>query len=335
MSEHSDHVPSEEQTAHLHEAGPPFDALDADIVIRSSDDYVFRLHRTILSVASIVFKDMFSAQAAAPVDPASGNPNFQSADWYDGLPVVLLTEDRKTLDILFKLIYPIDNPPLTTISAILKVISLTDKFMIESLSDTIGLALSRVAQDAPHVVWAIARKRGLQTTATKALFLTIQHPTLAPPLTISNADLDSCLTASDIRELQLWQNRCAHAAVQEAIGTGWVRGAPHDLVSDESPGSCICLRYTQSLTHTSNKENPIQTRYRIAQWVSGYLSSSVALLRVTPHWETIRDVPTYPHLRKVSECPFCGEHAHDALRVVISGLEWRIKMAIQKVASSL
>lgn len=335
MSEHSDHVPSEEQTAHLHEAGPPFDALDADIVIRSSDDYVFRLHRTILSVASIVFKDMFSAQAAAPVDPASGNPNFQSADWYDGLPVVLLTEDRKTLDILFQLIYPIDNPPLTTISAILKVISLTDKFMIESLSDTIGLALSRVAQDAPHVVWAIARKRGLQATATKALFLTLQHPTLAPPITISSTDLDSCLTASDIRELQLWRNRCADAAVREVMGSGWVRDAPDNLVNDESPGSCICLRYPQSVTHTSRRGNTSQVQYHIAHWVNDYLRSSEGSLRATPHWETIRDVPTYPYLRKVSSCPFCGDHAQDNLQDVIKYLMAQVQKATEKVASSL
>lgn len=327
MAQPSDKWSSEAQTApDLHEAGPPFDAADADIVVRSSDDYIFRLHRTILSVASVTFRDMFAAQAGAPAPPAATNPNSQSADWHDGLPVVLLTENRSALDFLLRLIYPIDNPIFTTLLEVLEVISLTDKYMVEGLSNTIDFALSGVARTAPDVVWAIAHKRNYNAAATRALFLTLQQPSLAPTTTIDDTKLDLHIIASEVRALQLYRGRCTAAVSREVSNLNWIPRRYSSLSKKESYSGCTCSRYSTYIIRLGKPEER-----HVVCWLRDYLRSCEEPLRATPHWETIRDVPTYPFLRTVANCPACGEHAYDGVQFLIQSLTSRVESAIKKV----
>ena len=68
----------------------------ADIVLRSGGPKAvdFRAHRAILSIASPVFETMFSL-------PQPGTEK--------SLPVCDMSEDAKTLEVLLRLIYPVDE----------------------------------------------------------------------------------------------------------------------------------------------------------------------------------------------------------------------------------
>ncbi|KAG6326948.1 hypothetical protein ID866_12141, partial [Astraeus odoratus] len=77
-------------------ADEPFDDVNADIVLRSSDDVDFKVFKCILSLASPVFKD--TVTLAAPTLDQS--PDLQS------LPIVYMSENSDTLDVLLRLIYP-------------------------------------------------------------------------------------------------------------------------------------------------------------------------------------------------------------------------------------
>ncbi|KAI0305826.1 hypothetical protein B0F90DRAFT_1609499, partial [Multifurca ochricompacta] len=64
----------------------PFDDADADIILRSADNFDFRVYRVILSKASPVFRDMFTF----PHPGSCGKSDDD--DHKDGLPLVRLPE---------------------------------------------------------------------------------------------------------------------------------------------------------------------------------------------------------------------------------------------------
>jgi len=68
----------------------------ADIILRSGGPKVveFRAHRVILSIASPVFETMFSLP----------QPGAEKS-----LPVCDLSEDANTLEVLLRLIYPVEE----------------------------------------------------------------------------------------------------------------------------------------------------------------------------------------------------------------------------------
>ena len=71
------------------------DAPDADLIIRSSDDVSFLVHKLVLAVASPIFKDLLSLPQPS---------NFETVD---GLPMVRLPESSELLKCLVSMLYPI------------------------------------------------------------------------------------------------------------------------------------------------------------------------------------------------------------------------------------
>jgi len=68
-------------------APSPFDRTNADVILHTSDDVEFRVHRIILSMASSFFDTMFSL-------PQSGSSSdLQSVD---------VTEDSRTMETLLR-----------------------------------------------------------------------------------------------------------------------------------------------------------------------------------------------------------------------------------------
>ena len=70
---------------------------NADVVLVSSDDVHFRVHKSILSMSSPFFHDMFSL------------PQSTDSEFVDGLPAVPFSEDAEVLHNLVTLLYPIPS----------------------------------------------------------------------------------------------------------------------------------------------------------------------------------------------------------------------------------
>ena len=68
---------------------------DANIIIRSSDLVDFRVHKSVLVMASPFFRDLLSL------------PQPSDSESVDGLPVVELPEDSELLNSLISLFYPV------------------------------------------------------------------------------------------------------------------------------------------------------------------------------------------------------------------------------------
>ena len=73
----------------------PFDIPDANFIIRSSDNVNFRVHKSVLALASPFFKDLLSL------------PQPSDGETFDGLPIVQLSETSELLSSLVSMFYPV------------------------------------------------------------------------------------------------------------------------------------------------------------------------------------------------------------------------------------
>ncbi|KAF7356461.1 BTB domain-containing protein [Mycena venus] len=161
----------------------PFNDDAADIIVRSVPDNVdFRVHKAFLSVASPVFRDMFSLPQNEAMVAASG---FSAAFMKDGLHIVTLDEDQETLGTLLRMCYPqwmlLDcDPLLPTIERVLAVFEAASKYAMDGIEQQVRAALvaPRFVEPNPLRVFAIAVKHRLYEEAKICARYTLRTPVL-------------------------------------------------------------------------------------------------------------------------------------------------------------
>jgi len=102
-----------------------FTADDADIILRASRCNVtreFRVHKTLLSIASPVFKDMFSIP-----QPVSSTTPTEAP-----IPVIDVHDSPEDLEVFLRIIYPLGLPPIPTLDAISSALVILDKYQVQS-----------------------------------------------------------------------------------------------------------------------------------------------------------------------------------------------------------
>jgi len=100
-----------------------FNAQDADAIFRAplqlgSDQFKdFHIHKTILSVVSTLFHDMFSLPQ--PPQPATGCAT---------LPIVPVMKPAEVFEVFLRLIYPIEPPTITSLQLVDNLFQLAEKY---------------------------------------------------------------------------------------------------------------------------------------------------------------------------------------------------------------
>lgn len=102
-------------------AGPPFDTVDADALVRSGDRVDFFVHRVILSMGSAFYK-IAQLQDAAPA-------------------LVQVAEDSDTLDTFLRILYPLVNPEVDSPSHLRKILAAGVKYDAPSVVTSVRKAL--------------------------------------------------------------------------------------------------------------------------------------------------------------------------------------------------
>ena len=118
-----------------------FDFPDADVILRApgppSRD--FRVHKLLLSLASPVFKDMFSL--SRPITPTPGQfvkSNVAEVD------VVEVTGPPHALETILRMIYPFPSPPVDrNLDIIMQCLIVADNYKVEAAMSRLRNALSR------------------------------------------------------------------------------------------------------------------------------------------------------------------------------------------------
>ena len=88
----------EDLESQINSATPPLEPIelpDANFIIQSSDNVNFRVHKSVLALASPFFKDLLSL------------PQPSDSETIDGLPVVQLSENSELLNSLVTMLYPV------------------------------------------------------------------------------------------------------------------------------------------------------------------------------------------------------------------------------------
>jgi len=153
-------------------ASPPPDGLDmanADILIQSCDSVNFRVHKSVLSLSSSFFDDMFSL------------PQPSDQEVVDGLPVVRLSEDAEVLNCLLTMLYPIPSVIPNSYDKTLMLLAASQKYDMDVIQSRIraevqGKKLPMPIGAAAFHAYAIASTRGLSPEKETLARLTLDFP---------------------------------------------------------------------------------------------------------------------------------------------------------------
>jgi hypothetical protein len=143
-----------------------FDGPDADIILRaplhpgSNEFKDFHVHKLILSIASAVFRDMFSIPQ--PPHPASSDAT---------LDVVQLTEFANVLESFLKLIYPVAPPVIDNLRLLDDLFQLADKYVANGVTMKLKqfLVSPSFLKDDPIGVYAVASRSNLEEEVELAI----------------------------------------------------------------------------------------------------------------------------------------------------------------------
>ncbi|KAJ6525905.1 hypothetical protein DFH09DRAFT_936424, partial [Mycena vulgaris] len=141
---------------------PPFDDPDADVILRSSDDVDFWVHRAVLSLASPVFRTMFT------LPQVDTDPDF---------PIIPVSESALLLDRALRFWYPgadIGAQTLGELREVLVIIIL--KYDMQFAVPCAKERLRRHLRPHPVAVFAIAYRHEWTDIAQEAAKASLALP---------------------------------------------------------------------------------------------------------------------------------------------------------------
>jgi hypothetical protein len=132
-----------------------FDAPDADAILRPSDGKELRVHKFILSLASPVFRDMFSLP-----QPTGSSPKIPSID---------IPESFDIIRPLVQHLYPCSPPEIPDLETWAALYTAADKYNVEVVMDLLrGMLIPRFLETSPLRVYALASSWGFEEEAKAA-----------------------------------------------------------------------------------------------------------------------------------------------------------------------
>ncbi|KAF9649053.1 hypothetical protein BDM02DRAFT_3062287, partial [Thelephora ganbajun] len=140
-----------------------FDAPDADIILRAlgPPKRDFRVHKLILSLASPVFKDMFSLPQ--PDEPTSDESSVAKIE------IVEVADPAHALYIVLRVIYPFTPPSYGgNLDTLVECLVIADKYEIKGAMSQLRSALLQSDVSQSLRVYAIASRFGFANLAESA-----------------------------------------------------------------------------------------------------------------------------------------------------------------------
>ncbi|KAA1477001.1 hypothetical protein DENSPDRAFT_565089 [Dentipellis sp. KUC8613] len=201
-------------------APAPFDSVDAgaDIILRTSDKAEFYVHKFLLSFASPFFKDMFSLPQATSVASR--------------IPVIDITEDAQTFNLILRICYPFSSPPLTNMTDVRRVFEAALKYDIPAVQDVAEVGLATITEKEPLGIFVIGCRTNREDICRSAAISLLQHP-------LQSLECDELhdLSAYDYHKLTRWHARCCAAASGAVFGRDWFENGD---VSAQNNARCSC-----------------------------------------------------------------------------------------------
>jgi hypothetical protein len=259
-------------------ATTPFDHAKADIILRSADGVEFRVFTLFLSLASPVFKTLFGLPQAPD---ATTNQEMK-----DGLAVIAVSEDSKTLDSFLRFCYPsalAEDPSLENLTDVLSVLAAARKYSLDLIERKVCQALvnPKVLETEPLRCFAISRNARLKHETIIAARHTLRQPLI--PAWCAEIDL---ITASDLLALLTYHKKCS-IAVQTLWNFKWItdhyrseNGCKWIFASGNGYNGCRCGRVEDRRFFLWGD--------RTVTWWTTYIQEVFELLKDSPSGDTVR-----------------------------------------------
>ncbi|KAF8892199.1 hypothetical protein BD779DRAFT_1621574 [Infundibulicybe gibba] len=270
---------------------PPFDDSTGDVILRSSDGVVFYFHKTLLSLASPVFRDMFALQQNCP-----GPINYSAGD--DGNGAIPMSEDSTTLTHLLMWCHPQTTLSLTKWPEVTNLLEAAEKYDMRGLMKGIEVSIRNGPWigSVPLRVYAIAIRYHFEELAKAAakqtLNLTIEERPNVPEL--------RHISASALQNLYDYYCNSVKAAVDVPTNLAWIKpGTVAQLFIAHGQG---CPPVTNPTLPSGSSAGSPAT----ASWWSDYLRLSIPALSKRPVGALFHH-PTFAGeaIKKANECASC------------------------------
>ncbi|VDB90669.1 unnamed protein product [Peniophora sp. CBMAI 1063] len=187
------------------EAGLPFNAPDADIILRSSDGVNFRTYRSYLTRTLHGFDGILHDGHL----PGIGN----AEEAQDGLPVITLPESSAVLDLFLRVLFPAELgcPPMKdNIDLLADVVRSLSKYIVKNFPRSVYDALMAAASKEPERVYAIAcRYNAFPDIITAAAKYTLLNPRRLDNLSMAAV---AEMSGPQYHALTMYQLACRDAA---------------------------------------------------------------------------------------------------------------------------
>ncbi|KZT21594.1 hypothetical protein NEOLEDRAFT_1139214 [Neolentinus lepideus HHB14362 ss-1] len=277
-------------------AGAPFNHESADVILRSTDNVDFRVHKGILAIASPFFSDMFALGKGVDEEAKTGSEEVS-----DGLQVIpMMAEDSEVLDKLLRFCYPVAQPELQTLGELKPVMTAAVKYQVERVVDCLRslLVSSKFVNEEPLRVFAIARQHSLdKETATVAPYV-LRHGLPGPFV-----EELKYIPASALHRLWELERRCGSLTVALATDFQWIsssKAVDKNWVFFRCTNANACAASGVTLTIDGQTLTP-----RV--WWKEYMSRAEAALRARHSGSSVTSSTVlWPAFQAMTRCATCG-----------------------------
>lgn len=196
------------------DAKAPFDDIDADVIIRSSDSVDFRAFKVFLSKTSSFFDDMFKLPQGA-----SNHDQEMRGD----LPVITVVEKSSVVKHMLQCCYPISfvgELSLETVDDIIDLWEAAQKYQMTRVATLARYALVKptVLEKYAFKIYAFAVAQRWEHEARTAARQLLRE---APPWTNSYSTEIESITGGDFHRFQRYFIKCSEAAKSVSKRSKW------------------------------------------------------------------------------------------------------------------
>ncbi|KAL0945607.1 hypothetical protein HGRIS_014762 [Hohenbuehelia grisea] len=250
----------------------PFNSDTGDVVFRTSDGARFHLHKIILSLASPHFDAMFS------LPPPPSSSSFRS----DEIPSddIVVPEDGKTLDLVLRFCYPVDEPPIDDLMLAISALAAAAKYELTSAEKYLRRIVHKQIEEHtdPLSIFGRCCKLRLENEARLAARQFLKYPILANG---EQAGLED-ITARGYHNLLRYHRQCADRTTSVLVNDAlWLQPLVISAANSEFCDGC---------------------KPTGCSWIQDYLSAARAIVSSTPGKNYFLQ-PTFVH----NFLPICHE----------------------------
>ncbi|KAF9818274.1 hypothetical protein IEO21_02902 [Rhodonia placenta] len=308
----------------VRDASPPFNKLTADVILRSSDLVDFHVRKAILAEASPFFDVMFHM-------PQPSAPKLEDTDYKNGPPVIPMTEDSRTLDIILRICYPVQQVEIRDVETLRPVLEAVLKYDMDSVMEVVKSQMRIIAAEVPLRIYALALVLGLNEEVRFAARCSLAHSVQ----TVRVPEFEEITAAAYCRLLD-YRKRCSDAAEPLASGKNldWLPNRQWIFLSSSRnnarrPGVPEHSCSEGDIVTVQN--NLMRTTHYTRQWWWDHLSSIQQVTDETPSGKAVIEAGVDEAVRVASSCRVCAPLVGQDMRAFVDLYAAEVDKAVSQI----